>query len=166
MTRELLDRMTRTGFGPVTLGSGEGGTYRCEVLGRAVEVAPDGDCLRFRTTVAVPLVPPGLAAARGYDPVPTGLHELATFHRPDLVTIDLPTGATRAAVTLWLDAATASPAAVAGAVLTVARLADLTVRVASDAADAAEIEVPHLLKKAGGGEAPAGGPPPPPPPPG
>ena len=155
MTQEVLDLMARTGFGPVRLVIGAGGTYRCEVLGRAVEVTPDGGCLRFQTAVAVPAVPAALAAERGYDPVQTGLHELAIFHRPDVVTVDLPTGSDRATVTLWLEAATASPAGVAAAALATARLADLAVRVACDAADAAEIEVPHLLEKGGGGGAPA-----------
>ena len=166
MTDDVLKELSTTGYGPVTLEDRGEGVYTAMAAGHEVAASLDGPALRFRATVEAPW-PSVEGSGQPYDPVANALEELAYYHRTDPVTIEGSPGSPLT-ITLWIPAADATPAAVAAAVLSTARittlahstLADLGALLAVDAEDRAT----GAWMEAAGPTEVAETPPPPPPP--
>jgi len=169
MPNDVLTQMATTGYGPVTLRDAGDGTFTATAAGRRVVVAGDDAALHFATGVTVPW-PDGGDDGRGYDPIAMALEELAHTHRPELVTIEGAPGS-ELTVNLWIPVGGATPAAVAVAVYSTARIATLACSTVADhvallemaALAMVEEEAPAPVAVAVAATAPAPEPAPPPP---
>jgi len=130
MPTDLLSLMAINGYGPVVLRDKGDGQFAATVGSRGVTVTAGTQALHFHTSVAVSW-PADLGAEGGHDPISVALEELAHIHRPDLVTIDSRNGGDLI-VNMWIPASDATPATIANAVYSTARIATLALSTVVD----------------------------------